>query len=153
MVLEATAYLMPLLLALQESAPVGVVAVWGDGVRVVEIRGAATESPCGSPSTTSAPEWRRLQGPAGANPARQRQVSSQADLTEHGTAPIRELVGPAPATRARPPRQDRGRGCAGCETSWVSRSDAGSRVQVKPARRARLASPGARLAGLSRCRN
>jgi hypothetical protein len=79
-VLEATAYLMPLLLALQESAPVGVLAVSGDGARVVEIRGAAAEESLRLAFDDQSAEWRRLQGPAGATPANQRQVSSQSDL-------------------------------------------------------------------------
>ena len=79
-VLEATAYLMPLLLALQESAPVGVVAVSGDGARVVEVRGAGAEESLRLAFDDQSAEWRRLQGPAGGTPANQRQVSSQADL-------------------------------------------------------------------------
>ena len=78
--LEATAYLMPLLLALQESAPVGVVAVSGDGARVVEVRGAGAEESLRLAFDDQSAEWRRLQGPAGGTPANQRQVSSQADL-------------------------------------------------------------------------
>ena len=79
-VLEATAYLMPLLLALHESTPVGVVAVSGEGARVVEVRGAAAEESLRFAFDDQSAEWRRLQGPAGATPAHQRQVSSQVDL-------------------------------------------------------------------------
>jgi hypothetical protein len=92
-VLEATAYLMPLLLALQESAPVGVVAVSGDGARVVEVRGAGAEESLRLAFDDQSADWRRLQGPPGGTPANQRQASSQADL----------FAGPS-ATRCMRPR-------------------------------------------------
>ena len=79
-VLESTAYLMPLLPSLGESAPVGVVAVSGEGARAIEIRGAVAEECLRLAFDDQSAEWRRLQGPAGSTPANQRQVSSQVDL-------------------------------------------------------------------------
>jgi len=79
-VLERTPYLMPLLPVLEAEQPFGVISVSGDGVRALDLVQGAAEEAAWLGFDIAAGEWRRMVGPASANPARQGTTAAQVDL-------------------------------------------------------------------------
>jgi hypothetical protein len=79
-VLEDTAYLMPLLPAIADEEPAGVVAVSGDGVRALEVRGDEAEEVLREDYGIPTEDWRPMVGPATTAPGHQAESESQRDL-------------------------------------------------------------------------
>ncbi len=79
-VLERTPYLMPLLPVLEAEQPYGVISVSGDGVRALDLAEGVAEEAGWEAFDIASGEWRRMVGPAAANPARQRTSAAQVDL-------------------------------------------------------------------------
>jgi hypothetical protein len=79
-VLEDTAYLMPMLVAIADEEPAGVVAVSKDGVRALEVRGDEAEEVLREDYGIPAEDWRPMVGPATTAPGHQAESESQRDL-------------------------------------------------------------------------
>lgn len=97
-VLESTAYLRPLVAALDAGRPTGIVAVDRSGIRVLEWRFGEVEELATHRFEEGAYESRELTGPAAANPAMHQQGASQKDrfeerLEEHRIRFLRTTAG------------------------------------------------------------
>lgn len=97
-VLAPRAHLAPLLPALEAEQPFGVIAVSADGVRALDLSDGNAGEAAWLAFAIDSGEWRRMVGPAGANPARESTTASQRDLftrrvDEHRRQAVAETVG------------------------------------------------------------
>lgn len=98
-VLAPGAHLTPLLPAIEAEQPFGVISVSGDGVRALGLSDGNADEAAWLTFTIDAGEWRRMVGPASANPARRSTTASQRDLyrrrlEEHRERAASETVAP-----------------------------------------------------------
>jgi hypothetical protein len=96
--LEQSALLMPLVAALADEQPVGVVALTADGVHAVEVRGAAVAEVLREDYAIPVEDWRPLLGPAAAGSGQRRESVAQRDLfarrlDEHRRRRVAEIAG------------------------------------------------------------
>ncbi len=100
--LASTPHLMPLLPALEAEQPFGVIAVSGHGIRALDMVGGDAVDAAWMEFDFEADEWRRMAGPASANPANARTTASQQDLFRrrveaHRRQGVAEAVAPLAA--------------------------------------------------------
>jgi hypothetical protein len=86
---EDRPYIVPLLHGLDRNGPVGVVAVSADEVRVLEVSGGLIEDVHRIDVRPLTDDWRRMKGPAAANPVRAQQTASQHDRYERRDRAVR----------------------------------------------------------------
>lgn len=86
---EDRPYIVPLLHGLDRNGPVGIVAVSADEVRVLEVSGGLVEDVRRIDVRPLTDDWRRMQGPAAANPARAQQTAPQHDRYERRDRAVR----------------------------------------------------------------
>ena len=79
-VLEPTAYLMPLLAALADEQPAGVVSISGEALRAIDVRGSAAQEVLVASFDIPSEDWRPMVGPASTNPTLGHESESQRDL-------------------------------------------------------------------------
>jgi hypothetical protein len=98
-VLARRPYLMPLLPVLEAEQPYGAISVSDEGVRALDLAEGGAEEAGWEAFDIASGEWRRMKGPAGANPARSLTSASQVDLFKrrleaHRERAVAEAVAP-----------------------------------------------------------
>lgn len=96
-VLEPTAYLMPLMAAVADEQPAGVVSISGEALRAIHVRGSAAHEVLAASFDIPSEDWRPMVGPASTNPTLGHESESQRDLfarrlEDHRRARLAEIA-------------------------------------------------------------